>query len=244
MATPKRGYRDAADEFYAPCKVVFPLTAANGKWVVVFINRWRMGAALLVGVVSAAVGVGGATASVSKASGPGLGAGLGLACPDPTSRVFQPWADQANYAFAPDGGFEAGAAGWTLSSGARVVPGNERFYLHGSADRSSLLLPAGATATTAPMCIGLLSSKMRFVLGGALGSKVKVQVLYRGLVSSLVGILDGTVVTSTGAWAPSPQVSMLGGVLPLLTKSVQFRFVGVSGSALIDDVYLDPFKVT
>jgi hypothetical protein len=37
---------------------------------------------------------------------------------------------------------------------------------------------------------------------------------------------------------------MLGGTLPLLTTSVQFRFqpVGASGAWRIDDVYLDPLK--
>jgi hypothetical protein len=222
----------------------YPLTAAMGRGFAVFTRRWRICAALLVGVVSTAIGVGGAVAAVPTASsGLILGGGLGLACPDPTARVFQPWGDQANYGFAPDGGFETGS-GWVLAGGARVVAGNERFNLHGSADKSSLLLPAGASATSAPMCIGLLSSKMRFVIGGAAGSKVKVQVLYRGVVSSVLGVFDGGTVSSSGVWAPSPQISMLGGVLPLLTASVQFRFTAVSGSAQIDDVYLDPFKVT
>jgi hypothetical protein len=37
---------------------------------------------------------------------------------------------------------------------------------------------------------------------------------------------------------------MLGGFLPLLTQSVQFRFVALSGAVMIDDVYLDPWKKT
>jgi hypothetical protein len=123
------------------------------------------------------------------------------------------------------------------------VSGNEPFYIRSSADRKSLLLPAGGMATTPPMCISLLSSKMRFVVGGAAGSKVKVQVLYRGGVSSLLGILDGGSVSSGGKWAPSPEVSMLGGVLPLLTQSVQFRLVATAGSPQVVDVYLDPWKL-
>jgi hypothetical protein len=37
---------------------------------------------------------------------------------------------------------------------------------------------------------------------------------------------------------------MLGGLAPLLTTSVQFRFqpVGTSGAWRIDDVYIDPLK--
>ena len=169
-------------------------------------------------------------------------AGLGIACPDPTTQAFRAWSDYAQYAQVPDGGFEAGASGWKLAGGAKVVAGNEPFYLRSTGDRWSLSMPAGSTATSPPMCISLLSSKMRFVAGGSKGS-VKVQVLYRGLLSSTLGILDGGTVGSSGEWAPSPAVSMLGGVLPLLTQSVQFQFVATSGSIRVDDVFLDPWKI-
>jgi len=45
-----------------------------------------------------------------------------------------------------------------------------------------------------------------------------------------------------GTWKPSPALGMLGGVLPLLTTSVSFRFTAINGAAAIDDVYLDPMK--
>jgi hypothetical protein len=170
------------------------------------------------------------------------GAGLGIACPDPTTQPFRAWSDYAQYAQVPDGGFEAGASGWKLAGGAKVVAGNEPFYLRSAGDRWSLSMPDGSTATSPPMCISLLSSKMRFVAGGSKGS-VKVQVLYRGLLSSVLGVFDGGTVTSNGTWAPSPEISMLGGVLPLLTQSVQFRLVATSGSVRVDDVYLDPWKI-
>jgi hypothetical protein len=167
-------------------------------------------------------------------------AGLGLACPTPTTTPFAAWWDYANYAHVPNGGFESGATGWSLTGGAAVVAGNEPFYVNGSGDRASLLLPAGSTATTSPMCISLLSTKMRFFVTGQPGAQVKVQVIYRGLLSSLLGIFDGGTVTSSGEWQPSAPVSMLGGLLPLLTKSVQFRFIATNGAVQIDNVYLDP----
>ena len=169
-------------------------------------------------------------------------AGLGLACPSPTTTPFAAWSDYANYAFASDGGFEGGASGWSLSGGARAASGNESFYVHSKTDKSSLSLPVGASATSPPMCISLLSGKMRFVARGDSGSKVKVQIIYRGLLSSVLGILDGGTFSAGGSWKPSPQVGMLGGVLPLLTSSVSFRFTAVGGAAAIDDVYLDPMK--
>jgi hypothetical protein len=188
---------------------------------------------LTLAALSLVLTIGGAPAS----------AGLGIACPNPTAQVFRPWSDYAHYAALVDGGFEARASGWTLAGGAKVVAGNEPFYLNSASDRYSLLLPTGSSATSPPMCISLLSSKMRFVLGGPDGSTVKVQVVYRGLLSSLLGVFDGGTVKSTGKWAPSPEIGMLGGALPLLTQSVQFRFVSTAGTPQIDDAYLDPWKI-
>jgi hypothetical protein len=116
---------------------------------------------------------------------------------------------------------------------------------------SSLALPAGSSAATPPMCIGLLSTKMRFfaVNTGSPSAMLKVQVVYRGglgtvlgTVGSTLGVSDAGYITNTGGWEPTPAISMLGGVLPLLTQSVQFRFqpVGQAGNWRIDDVYLDP----
>ena len=197
-----------------------------------FVRRVR--AVVVLGLIGGTIAMAAGAAPAS--------AGLGLACPSATSTPFTAWSDYANYAFAPDGGFEAGASGWSMGGGARVVAGNESFYVHSKMDKSSLSLPAGASATSPGMCISLLSSKMRFVARGDSGSKVKVQIIYRGLLSSVLGILDGGSYTVGGGWKPSPQIGMLGGVLPLLTSSVSFRFTAVGGAAAIDDVYLDPMK--
>ena len=143
-------------------------------------------------------------------------AGLGLACPSATSTPFAAWKDYANYAFAHDGGFESGGSGWSLSGGARAVSGNESYYVHSRTDKTSMSLPKGASATSPGMCISLLSS--------------------------VLGIFDGGTISAGGTWKPSPALGMLGGVLPLLTTSVSFRFTAVNGAAAIDDVYLDPMK--
>jgi hypothetical protein len=197
-----------------------------------FVRRVR--AVVVLGLV-------GGTIAVAMGAAP-ASAGLGLACPSPTSTPFAAWSDFAYYAFAPDGGFESGGSGWSLGGGARVVAGNESFYVHSKTDKVSLSLPAGASATSPGMCISLISSKMRFVARGDSGSKVKVQIIYRGLLSSVLGILDGGTYSTGGSWKPSPQIGMLGGLLPLLTSSVSFRFTAVGGATAIDDVYLDPMK--
>jgi len=207
----------------------------------------RTPARILLGIAALAS----AAVMTGSAAAPADAASLGLACPNPTYTPFVPWGDGASYAAVPDGGFENNAAGWTLTGGARVVSGNEPFMVGGTADSHSLSLPAGSSATSPPMCIGLLSSEMRLFMQntGAASSNMRVQVIYDGGVGALLGGLGSTLrisdrATFAGArtWQPSAPYLMLGGVLPLLTQSVQFRFTPLStgGNWRIDDVYLDP----
>ncbi len=195
-------------------------------------------------VLAATVASLGATATPAKAA-------LGLACPDSTSQAFAPWNDFSNYWYAPNGGFEEGSNGWSLAGGAKVVPGNSTIFNHGADERYSLSLPRGSSATSPRMCVGLFSSKMRFFAAnlGSSSSKLKVQVIYNGgvggllsIVTKLLKISDVGYVTAGPAWQPSAPVGMLSGTLPLLTQSVQFRFMPADsrGAWLVDDVYLDP----
>ena len=55
------------------------------------------------------LGLAGGTIAMAVGAAP-ASAGLGLACPSATSTPFTAWSDYANYVFAPDGGFEAGAS--------------------------------------------------------------------------------------------------------------------------------------
>ena len=197
-----------------------------------------------LGTLAATVAAMGSTAAAANAA-------LGVACPDPTSTPFTTWGDGSSYALAPDGGLENGTTGWTLTGGAKVVSGNESYSVSGPGSHS-LSLPAGSSATTPPMCIGLISTKMQTFISnsGSAGSKLHVQVIYGGGVGALLGGLgaglglsDEGTYPANGAWQPLPlPVSMLGGTLPLLTQYVQFRFTPLStgGNWRIDDVYLDP----
>ena len=193
-----------------------------------------------------------AAMTASAAAPAAHAASLGLTCPNPTSQPFRPIdGDSAWYAAAPGGGFENGAPGWTLAGGARIVTGNESYMVGGAGQSHSLSLPAGSSATSPPMCIGLLSDGMRLFVqnSGASSSNLRVQVIYNGGVGGLLGGVGGTLgisdralLTGTQAWQPSPHFLMAGGILPLLTQSVQFRFTPLStgGNWRIDDVYLDP----
>ena len=185
-----------------------------------------------------------AVAAIASVTAAPAHAGLGITCSVPNAQVFAPWGDASFYAEVPDGGFEAGAAGWTLSGGAKLVSGNESYSVRAPGDEWSLSLPAGSSATSPPMCIGALSGHMRLFTSnaGASSSRLRVSVLYGGGLGGLLGLLDAGSLASGAAWQPSPFVTMLGGTLPLLTRYVQFRFTpaDATGTWRIDDAYLDP----
>src|SRR4051794_38688801 len=69
------------------------------------------------------------------------------------TQVFSAFSDTALYTPAPGGNIESPLTGWTLTGGAARVSGNEPFYVGRSSDRTSLSIPAGGSAVTAPMCI-------------------------------------------------------------------------------------------
>jgi len=168
-------------------------------------------------------------------------------CPDvPTVQPFAPWGDYADYLLAPDGGLEAGAASWTLEGGAQPVEGNETFAVGGSDDQRSLEMPAGARATTAPMCIGEEHKTMRFFATSTGRGALTVEALYTKRNGNAKSVALGAVL-GDDAWAPTD-------VLPMRVNelagdydnamSVSLRFT-VRGTATwqIDDVYVDPFRM-
>ena len=165
----------------------------------------------------------------------------------PTSRVFQPWLDLANYQLAPDGGFEAGAQGWTLA-GARTVAGNESHYVGGRADDTALQIPAGASATTPVFCVGIEHPTARFFAkrtGGTLLSALRVDVQFETVLGIQASLPIGLVLGG-GQWQPTLPMLMVANLLPLLPGQhtpVTLRFVPQGGGTwTVDDVYVDPYK--
>src|SRR5919109_5653762 len=68
-------------------------------------------------------------------------AGLLPTCDVPVSQPFKQWGDEARYALVPGGSFEPGSAPWTLSGGAKVVDGNESFYVRSGGGKGAALPP-------------------------------------------------------------------------------------------------------
>lgn len=173
-------------------------------------------------------------------------AGLLPSCPGTYQKPFAQWGDSASYTLVGDGAFEGGAAGWSLAGGARVVAGNEPFYVHAAGDSRSLLLPGGSSATSPPVCMVLGRPKMRLfaVAPGGTGS-LRVDVLSRNLLG-ILSVVDGGVVSAGSRWQPTPALSLLGSNLgsALWATWVQIRFRPVDGASVaIDDVYVDPWVI-
>lgn len=180
-------------------------------------------------------------------------ASAGLLAVDPEScdaqaldQVFLPWADVADYTLAPGGDAESADA-LTLTGGAGIVAGNEPWNVGSADDASSIRLPAGSSATTGALCVGLGHPTMRFFArsqGTGLLSSLRVEVLFQGILG-LRSATIGSVLPST-EWTPTAPYLVVANLLPLLPPNstpVAFRVTPVgSGTWTVDDLYVDPYR--
>ena len=165
------------------------------------------------------------------------------------TQPFLPWYDSKHYFLMPGGDMES-SAGWTFAGGARLLDGNEPFFVHRPDDRRSLFLPSGGSARTASTCVDSDEPTMRFFVRNT-GSLLSVLVVEARIRTTVLGVTATTslplgVVLGTQQWQPSLPVlfklslnQLLGG-----TTTVDFRFtaLGLGGKWQVDDVYVDPFK--
>jgi hypothetical protein len=195
----------------------------------------RAGALIAITVVAAFATTAG-TAKAGLIQGL-LGGNCGAVAP-----FFAPWGDWATYYYAPNGGFENGSANWSLSGNAAVVTQqNEPWFLAGFGSHA-LQLGTGGTASI-NVCYGLTYPGVRFFASGINGNAtIHVRVVSHSLLG-LLSILDGGTFTASKGWSPSPKVSTLFSALgaPLGTKTMTLQFTVESGTAQIDDLFVDPF---
>lgn len=193
-------------------------------------------------------------AAATALAAPAANAGLIFTAPasycDKTPvRPFLPWGDGTFYVLTPGGSFESGTPAWSLAGSARVVSGNEPFHVHSSSDSRSLSLPAGSSATTPTMCFASGDMQLRlFAVSAGSTPGLKVQIVVRNLLGGLLSVLDGGTVSPSGSWQPVKPLGLmftnLGNLLGT-TTAISLRFTPMgSGSWQIDDVYLDPYKIT
>jgi hypothetical protein len=158
-----------------------------------------------------------------------------------TSTPFAQFGDYRYYTFGTNGGLESGGSGWLLS-GSAVVPGNETYFVHSSADRYSLSLPTGSSALTPKLCMGTTSTVMRFFVKSNNGGSVRVEVVLRNLLGQVLGVFQITRLSPGPSWEAGPPILNLDSLLGLLgVSSVQLKFTTLNGSVQVDDVYVDPW---
>ncbi len=149
--------------------------------------------------------------------------------------------DSHSYYAFPNNGFENGSTGWSLSGFAFVGHGNEPWYVSGPGSRS-LVLPIGASATSPAFCINLLDPTVRMFARGLPGTKLDIQVIFRGVTGNVTGILNHSVEGGTGAWeGTDPCSSAL--AVPLLTSYAQIKVTAATGVWQVDDAYVDPWVI-
>jgi hypothetical protein len=184
----------------------------------------------------------------AKAKAGLIGTGSASYCDPSATQAFFRFGDSSYYARMLNGGFESGTTGWVMSGGAKIVSGNESYYLSGNhSDNHSLLLPAGSSVYSGTVCFALGDWHLRFMMKRLSSSGgLHVQVIVPSLLGILT-VLDGGTVSGSTTWAPSPRLALLlSNVISLVgTKAVAFRFTPVNGGSYqMDDVYLDPWKCT
>ena len=157
---------------------------------------------------------------------------------------FMPWADPAGYVLVPNGTVERGT-GWKLEGGAARAAGNEIFHVHDDRDTTSLTLPAGSSATTAPICVGLEHPTLRLFARnrGSMLSALLVEVLFEDAGGHSRALPIGGYLGSS-SWQPTAPLPVVANLfeLPGENAEVAFRFTPTGAGWSIDDVYVDPFR--
>jgi hypothetical protein len=169
-------------------------------------------------------------------------------CPAETlERPFAPWSDHRDYAFVPDGGFEAAARAWRTSRAA-IVDGGQRLNVRDPGDRRALRLSSFGRATSPEVCVGLGHPSLRFFArntGSPLGA-LAVEVVVTTSLGLRIGVPVGVLTRFRGGWSPSWPMPVVANLLTLTggktRVALRFTALGPLSSWEIDDVYVDPYS--
>jgi hypothetical protein len=150
-------------------------------------------------------------------------------------RPFSRWHDGRDYTLGAD--FEDDLTDWTLDGGARAGEGNERFDVGDDQDSGSLVLPAGATATSPPICVPDQAAFGRTFTRAAKGGRLRVEVLaVEGDATRRVATLRA----HGRAWRLSRRLALTAPGDAGAVTQVLLRFTAVKGTWRVDDLYVDP----
>ena len=153
--------------------------------------------------------------------------------PDPVS-PFERWHDGRDYALGAD--FEDDLSDWTLDGGARAGDGNERFHVGDEQDSGLLVLPAGAAATSPPICVPDHAAFGRLFTRAAKGGRLRVEVLaVEGDATRRVATLKAR----TRTWRLSRRLALTTPGAAGAASQVVLRFTALKGTWRVDDLYVD-----
>jgi len=165
-------------------------------------------------------------------------------CPSRQSAPVFSWALDPNLYFPmPGGDFEDGGRTWSTAGSARVVDGiNETVMPASDDDSHALNLPAGTSATAAPLCVNGTATLMRFFARSRGLAGIALVVVTARTDSGATQVLLSPALPLTPAWS----APLLLFRLPLLgdeftSVTVSIKSIGLGGID-VDDVYVDPLK--
>ena len=182
-----------------------------------------------------------------------------------SEQPFLDWHDQASYVLVSGGDFESAASGWTLADGAAVAPGGNT--LRPASSANALSLPAGASATSPPVCVSqddpVARLFVRSVASGEHGQAgLQVEVLYLTSSGDVRKVKKAGFIRGSEDWAPSRRFGLApgqfgqekkpshhghghghghGGSNSTHTGNIELRFTASPAADWqIDDVFVDP----
>jgi hypothetical protein len=160
----------------------------------------------------------------------------------PLSEPFASYGDTNLYELVPQGDFSVAPSQWTLGGGAyrseSAAAGGQ-----GTPGAHSLTLPAGATAQSPYVCVNASYPTFRLFARNAAGglATLSAAVVYRTVLGPVA--LPLGLVAPGVSWQPTPPLltaSLVAAALSGGTAQAALRFTALTGSAQIDDVYIDP----
>lgn len=186
----------------------------------------------------AGAGVSLAATAASTVTAPAVNE-MTTACTEPASfKAFEDFGDHADYAFAPGGSFEAGAAGWSLTN-ASVVTKNETLGIF--TGTKSLLIKDRGRVVSPWFCVTADHPTFRYVTQGG---EIEMEIDYKVPGESDI---DDKQVGETNAgsrWEPS-SIHPLALKIPdyKLKKGVVARIIfEAEDDVYVDDVLVDPYR--
>ena len=164
-------------------------------------------------------------------------------CPSVTlSQPFLKWGDSGSYALVAGGDFESSPVRMDPFRGSPACAGSEPYAVTGKLGSWSLALPAGGSAQSPFTCVEPSDRTFRFFARSeGTEATVRASVVYETSLGNLAIPVGNVVLHSS--WEPSPILhtgAALATAIANGTAHVALRFTCLSGSARLDDVFIDP----